>query len=182
MLHKKITNKVLSMILLLLGHFSYAQQIDIPEGVKYQKASDEINNKALELIKQEISNPTYALFEDVLYCGPQLWDRFVLVPKMSVIVKGNIKFKVPENGLLIEKMGKLIQNQKEFVLVWDQVVHDFKGTDYKIRKLTSTELQYFWAIIFYDIEEPLFIVENDKYSLIIDFSQTKLKLLFIEAI
>lgn len=166
--------------------FSYnitnGQEIEIPEGVNYKLASNNLNKKAIELIKQEISDPSYSLFNGLLYCGPRLWDRFILIPQMSEIKKGNIEFRIPEGEILIKKLGKLIQNEKDFRIIWDQIRNDFKGTNYIVRKLNPIELKYFWSIIFYDIEEPIFTVENDNYKIILDLSQHELKLLFIEAI
>jgi hypothetical protein len=51
----------------------------------------------------------------------------------------------------------------------DQVISDLKEDNYQIKILNQAELKYFWNIIFYNIEEPLFIIESPKIKFICDF-------------
>lgn len=157
-----------------------AQSVNIPEGVNYQTISNEKNEEAKNLIKKELSNPNYVLFDKILYCGPNIWSRYKKYPEISKIEKGNIVFKVPQaDGSIIEKQGKAIQSKNDFKIWWKQVIDDFARAKYTIRKLKYEELQYHWQIIFYDIEEPIFTIENEKRQLIIDLNN-KLKIIFIE--
>ncbi len=95
---------------------------------------------------------------------------------------GNITFKVPQsNGSTIDMTGKLIQTYEDFKILWTQIVSDLKEENFVIRKIKETELKYFWSIIFYDIDEPLFVIDNQKIRLIIDLND-RLKVLFIEAL
>jgi hypothetical protein len=44
---------------------------------------------------------------------------------------------------------------------------DFSGL--KIRKLNAEELKIFWAMIPFDITEPLFILESEQHKLLVVF-------------
>jgi hypothetical protein len=41
------------------------------------------------------------------------------------------------------------------------------------------ELKYYWSIIFFDIEEPIFLLENENIKLVIDINSS-LKIDFVE--
>lgn len=168
--------------------FAEAQTVDIPEGVIYKYANDKINNQAKEIIKRELSsNSSYSLFDKLVYCGPNLWKRYKNIPSVSKIEGGNLELKVPQydstRKVTVGKtmIGKLIQDKEDFKFFWNQVVKDFENTDYHIRKLSSQELSYYWAVIFYDIEEPVYIVDNGKYNILIDVTD-KMKLLWIDSV
>ncbi|TAJ04855.1 hypothetical protein DMA11_23770 [Marinilabiliaceae bacterium JC017] len=171
------------LIFILAIHFisinAFAQIDSIPENVVYKKNLDVVNNKAKEVILQEIKNPSYSLFKDNLYCGPNFWHKYNYLP----IKKGDITFMIPQpNGSDIEAYGKLIQTPENFKTVWDAIVKDFKNTKYKIRKLNPKELSYYWSIIFFDIEEPIYIVENQNQRIVFDFDPNNLepKIIFID--
>jgi len=179
-----MTNMYKSIFILTILFVSintFAQSDSIPEHVVYKKNLDVVNNKAKEAILQEIEKPSYSLFKDNLYCGPFFWHKYNHLP----IEKGDITFMIPQpQGPDKIAYGKLIQNPKDFKTMWDAIVKDLKDTKYKIRKLNPEELSYYWSIIFFDIEEPLYIIENKKHKLIIDFDPNTLdpKVLFIEAL
>jgi hypothetical protein len=153
-----------------------AQTVDIPDGVKYAYASDKVNEKAKALITKEITKPSYKLYKKLLFVGPNLWNRYKSIPELQEIV-GNALFKVPtydEKGKLIKMdtlQGKLIQDEKEFRLLWNQVVKDLAGKEFVLRKLTHDELQYYWINIPFDIEEPIYIVEANNIKLLVDVSK-----------
>lgn len=176
--------KKFTIILILLVSTIFVQgqkDIVIPNGVVYNKASESINKKANTIIKSEISNPTYSMFDKLLYCGPNFWKNYKNTLDISGIEAGNIKFQVPQSdGSVIEMDGKLIQSQSDFETIWNQISKDFKKTNYKIRKLTSNELSYYWSIIFFDINEPIYVIENKNNKIILDFYEGKMKIAFIE--
>jgi hypothetical protein len=47
----------------------------------------------------------------------------------------------------------------------------FSGHSVQVRKLSPGELDWYWAIIAWDIEEPILMFENEQHSVMIDFSQ-----------
>lgn len=155
--------------------------MNIPEGINYKFGSSQLLKQAKETLKQELKNPDYVLFEKYVYCGPKLWKIYSKISLLNSIQKGNITFRVFENGQYVNKKGKLIQTQSDFKKIWDQIIIDFNTTDLLIRKLQPNELTQFWAIISYDIVEPIYVLEGKEFNLIIDLSE-KIKILFVEAI
>lgn len=158
--------------------FSQSEKVDIPAGVVYKYCADSANDNAKEIIRKELSaESTYAICDKVLFCGPLLWKRYKDIPGVGDIEAGNMTIMVPKydkkgkakgtEGLT----GKLIQTHEDFITFWKQVMKDFEGTDIIIRKLNSEELSYYWAIIFFDIEEPIFAVENGTHTLLFDMNE-----------
>lgn len=156
--------------------------VAIPDGVVYKKTTNAINEQAKKAILNELKNSTYTFFDKLLYCGPNFWDHYKSNPKIGAIEKGNIDFQVPQpDGKIIIKNGKLIQNKDDYRIIWEQIVKDFNSPNLTIRKLNTDELKYYWSIIFFDIEEPIFVIENTKLKIILDLNE-KSNLLFIEAL
>jgi len=168
------------VVLLVALNNSVAQVVDVPAWVKYQVAIKEKKQKIRRLIERELSLPTYVLFEKMLLCGPNILDRYKKYPETSKIEKGDIIFEVPQaDGSIAKKHGKAIQSHSDFQVWWKQVINDFKGNTYTIRKLNYEELQFYWNIIFFDIEEPIFIIENKSCKIIMDLDKD-LRIRFIE--
>jgi len=162
----------------------------IPKGVVYKKASTEINNTAKKLLIKEInkSTATYSLFDKVLYIGPNLWQRYKNIEVIKNIQGGDIKINIPQytNGRQTSSKqvdAKLIQNKNAYIIVWNQVMKDLADTKLKFRKLNTNEIKYYWSVIFFDIEEPVFIIENEyNYKYLIQLTKEKQKILWIDEI
>jgi len=156
--------------------------IEIPKGVVYKKTTDAINEQAKKVILNELKKPKYTLYDKFVYCGPNFWTYYKNNAKVGAIEKGNIDFKVPQpDGKTTVINGKLIQTSDDFKIIWDQIVKDFYSPNLIIRKLNKEELKYYWSIIFFDIEEPIFILESSNLKIIIDLN-TSYKIEFIELI
>lgn len=167
--------KYIFLIVFLTSFQSYSQNSKIV----YNKTTDSINNYTYDLIKSELINSTGQIFDKLVYCGPNLWERYSKIEKTSIIEKGDIQFQIPVNEEIILKSGKLIQDINDFKILWSQLVNDFAYTKVYIRKLTANELRYYWSIIFFDIDEPIYVIENDKHKIIIDFDNNG-KIIFLE--
>lgn len=156
--------------------------MEIPKGIVYKPCSDSINIFAKAILTKELNNPSYTIYDQLLYCGPNFWAKYKNDSLIGKITKGNIDFHVPmPNGNTSIKKGKLIQDYNDFRIVWNQICKDFSSPETKIRKPNSSELAQYWSIIFFDIEEPVFIIENKGINLIIDLDQNS-KIYFIEII
>ena len=158
--------------------FSQSEKVDIPNGVVYKYCTDSINKKAEETIRKELSSGcTYSFCEKTLYCGPLLWKRYKNIPGVGDIKAGNMTIKVPQydkKGKVkgFENLnGKLIQSHEDFITFWKQVMKDFEGSEITVRKLNHQELVYYWAIIFFDVEEPIFAVENSTHIFLFDMDK-----------
>ena len=177
----------LIVILLCSVTFLTAQKIEVPKGINYKFCSERNNEKAKALLTKQFTDPDYSFFSGMLIIGPRLWVRYKEIPAIRDITAGNTSFHVP----IIDKKGKkdtqiltgkLVQTRDDFKKVWGQVVTDFKGANITFRKLTPTELNYYWSIISFDIEEPLFIAEGGKYKLLINLQPKDLKIMWLDEV
>ena len=67
--------------------------------------------------------------------------------------------------------GQLLQTDQEVLSRSGKPSHRHAGfTDITIRKLTSKELELYWAMISFDITEPVFMVEGNKHQILVQFT------------
>lgn len=182
---------ILSLLLLSASVVSLkAQKVDIPAGVAYKYADDKVNQKAQTALDKELTGQcSYDLFNGgSLIIGPRLWQRLSEIDSLRNIVAGKATFHVPildDKGKPKSEQvldGKLIQTKADFRKVWNHLRADFKGSKLTYRKLTASELQYYWAIISFDIEEPIYIVEGGPYKLLVNFTQKDLKVMWLDEV
>src|SRR5207248_2125364 len=111
-----------------------------------------------------------------LICGPALWSAVKSDPTLAALPAGNVTIVVPVLGAdgkpsRNQRMeGKLFQSDKEIVAFWKAFTAQGDFTDLKVRKLTTEELRLFWAMISFDITEPLFVVEGPKQKILVAFT------------
>ena len=156
-------------------------------GIVYKPCPEALTVKAKEVFQSEIISPKYILFDKTLYIGPVLWNRLKKDSTINKIEGGNLELLTPfydDKGSLVEQkiiQGKLIQNKDDFKIVWDYIIKELSESPILYRKLTQKELSYYWSVIFYDIEEPIYIVENRNIKLLIDQGNS-LKLLWLDEV
>ena len=76
--------------------------------------------------------------------------------------------------------GKLIQNNKDFQIVWTFICNELSKGEVSIRTLTKDEKEYYWGITFFDIAEPLYVMENKEIRLLINQYPKSFKILWID--
>lgn len=165
----------------------------IPNGIRYKNAPAKANEEATQLLKKLFSGAAtdqdvLSLFENkVLICGPGLWHDIKTDEAMSKINTGKGVFQVPvldDNGKIIrtDKLeGKLFQSPDEVLAFWKVFTQRTDFSDLEIRKLDPDELRIFWAMIPFDITEPLFILQSRKHKILTVFaSPDKLKIMWID--
>lgn len=47
----------------------------------------------------------------------------------------------------------------------------YAGGEVTVRKLNDQELDWYWSCISWDIEEPVFVLENAEHRVLIDFAE-----------
>ncbi|MFA7231860.1 MAG: hypothetical protein WC071_11375 [Victivallaceae bacterium] len=164
----------------------------IPQGVRYKETTDEINNAAKSLALSRFSADTrnediLSLFGPMLICGPGLWRNIKMDRAVSKLDKGKAQFQVPvlaSDGTIqrIDKLeGKLFQSPDEILVFWKAFSQRIDFSNLKARKLNENELRIFWAMIPFNITEPLFILESKKNKVLVVFtSPEKLKIMWID--
>jgi hypothetical protein len=170
------------VILLLCAAIARAEDaVQVPEGIRYKEASAKVNDDAKELLRKRFTDKATdadvaAMFDSMLICGPGLWRDLKSDESLAALPKGRVSFEVPVLGpdgkpTRTEKHeGKLFQSSDEVLLFWKAFIKRTDFSDLKIRKLNPEELRIFWAMISFDITEPLFILESGKHKLLVVFT------------
>ncbi len=154
----------------------------IREGIRYTRASAEMNEKAKELLRKNFGKDAkeeeaVGLFEKLLFCGPGLWWDLKEDEGLAKLQKGKMIIQVPrrEQGKVVrmEKLeGKMFQTSDEMRMFWRAFVARTELGEFKIRKVTEAELDVFWATISFDIDEPLLVMESEsgKHKVLVNFA------------
>jgi hypothetical protein len=175
---------VRKIIILFLFSFvtlhGISQQIDsikVPRRVVYKYCEPSLVQKACELVKNELTGaPTYNLHNSIVFIGPVLWNRYKKIPLLSNIEGGDVSIRF-NNEIL---SAKLTQELTDFKKVWDYLRTEVAAGNLKLRKATYNELDYYWSVISFDIEEPLLIAETGTHRYILNISPKTMKLLWLD--
>lgn len=173
--------KIIFSLLLTFALFSSFGQthekINIPKGIVYKYCDKKIVDKAKLQITTNINDSSnYSLSDKILIVGPVLWKRYKNIETIKNIDGGNTSFHVDKDILT----GKMTQDINDTKKVWVEFRKEIKGHDYIIRKLNEKELQYYWSIISFDIDEPLLIVETKDHKYILNILKDSLKLMWLD--
>lgn len=171
--------KSILVLFILLSCKSLAQKnetVIIPKGVVYKYADAKVIEKAKKLISDNLSaSSDYKLLQNNLIIGPELWKRFKDNEKIQKIEGGAVQFHVDD--IILD--GKMSQDITDSKIIWDEFKNEIAG-DYIIRKANEAELIYYWSVISFDIEEPLFIIESKGHNYILNLLKKDLKLMWLD--
>jgi hypothetical protein len=159
-----------------------AQKVDsivIPKGVVYKYCAPSVIEQTKYLVTKELSDSTaYELNDGILFIGPVLWQRYKKIPALAGISGGNVTILFKNEKL----SGKMTQEAKDFKKVWDQLRKETASADLTLRKPTTKELEYYWSVISFDIEEPLLVAETNEHRYILNISPKTMKLLWLDEV
>lgn len=166
------------LISLLLG-LALSSQQEIPAGIRYKKAPDAVNKLALgKLEKFFASDPKNVdlapLGAKALVVGPGLWSYFG--PNVPDDLKKAMRaeFHIPGDSGVQVFEGRVLKTEDEQSWVWLALLIPNRKIKPTIRKANAEELQYYWAIIPYDIEEPLYVADfPSQGKFLFDFDDSK---------
>ena len=156
-----------------------AKQPDVPEGVVYKRPLPSVERTALETL---IAHPLLSgdrkfaadeIFNVPLICGPGLWQHIKDDGGMTKIAKGDVTFNIPTANGTQKLKGKLFQTKDEVAVFWKAFMKAYGTEKSTIRRPTSEELRIYWAMITYDITEPLFVVESKSAAILVQFIEEK---------
>lgn len=173
----------LVLLLLLIGFslnpFAQKEKIDVPARVVYSYCKPKLYEKAKALVSSELGeSPTYDICDRIMFVGPVLWSRIGKLDHLSKIEGGNVELHV-DKEIMKAKLSQSLINTKK---IWDQIRAEVRGQNIKLRKATAAELEYYWTVISYDIEEPLIIAETAEHSYILDLLPKTLKLMWLDEV
>ncbi len=161
---------VIIFSILLCNSNTKAQQIEkieIPKGIVYKYCDSITLAKAKTIITKELSNsPNYNLDKGIVFIGPALWSRYSSIKPLNKIKGGDITILGYKKD---EPSAKLTQDKNDFKQIWDYLRKEV-NSEFILRKATAAELRYYWAVISFDIQEPLIIVETKDHNFILNLS------------
>ena len=173
-----IMKKTITLFLLISSFTALSQTAQQHNKLKYKSTDEKTNEHAKKVLSKELTkdSTTYALFDKILYIGPNLWKRYNSIESLKKIEGGNVQFRVRSNNATTTLPGKLIQSKSDFKTIWSHLLKEINSSKLAFRKLNKDELEYYWAVIFYDIEEPVFIVEAGKFKYLIQLIKNNFKI------
>ena len=135
---------------------------DVPKGVNYKKASAEVNGQAKAALESALSDAgtPKAVLSDVISCGPILWNDLKVnqesLSKESTPV--TMFLSVPDP---VQAEGRGFRTQEQRDRFWKLVLDKYPGLRKGVvRPARANEIQFYWATIPFDIEEPFFAIET----------------------
>ncbi len=161
------------MIFLTIFIQDYALALEIPQNIVYKYASENVASKTKEhlnaILKKRMS--LRSLFrkqyehQNLTIVGSNIGDKILrdeIKDPFSQFLK--IQMKVPMHMAdTLEFNNYGIKNEEQTKIFsqyfWKGISFD---SDFRIRKLTSEEITLIWFFIGWDLEEPIFVVEDSK--------------------
>lgn len=145
------------------------------EDIHYAKASAEINaaaQKQLEILFTTTETTKFTDFFDSngIVCGPGLWDAIQAAGRQKTLAGKPIKIIIPLPNKDLETEGRSFFDKDQVASFWNttkDVIQSNKAP--QIRAAQPAEIEYFWATIPFDIEEPLLIAEINNFKLLVNF-------------
>jgi len=170
---------LLFLIGLSVPTFAQKEKIDIPARVSYKYCKPKLYLRAKELVRNELTEkPSYDLCDRLMFVGPVLWNRIGKLAALSNIEGGNVSLHVDQQVL----KAKLTQSIDDTKKIWNHIRSEVEGKNLTLRKATFAELEYYWSVISYDIEEPLIIAETPQHTYIIDLLPKTLRLIWLDEV
>ena len=146
--------------------------IDIPEGIIYIKASDEINNMALDYFKSLINGDEIIHEEspNMILIGPNLWSSLRNIEQYSSSPTIPVDFYDPSTNRISEGAALRFEEKTYlFLVVFQNILRMIETVE--IRKLTNNELKYYWAIIGWEINEPIYVIKTETFKYVIEMRE-----------
>jgi hypothetical protein len=167
--------KNLMLVLMLVATFSASAFSDeIPSGITYVKAPDEINMKAQKKLEELFAKTPVRLddlFDSNVTCGPFLWAQIKDTETLRnlKILKAQIVIPLRDGGRQTLEGAVFRTEEQRFALC--RAIEDYlgSGNPYQIRRPNAEELSIYWAMIPFDITEPIFVAENSEHKLLMHF-------------
>lgn len=181
----------LSMILFANSSSFANEKIIIPDGIVYKEASEEINKKAEENLRKSLEGK-FINFESLLppeseqiaYIGTFLSNHLIAkVPEETLKILTSIKLGLPLADLTIISQSyaatKTVQRKLLAKILREQIKI---GKNWKIRKVSREELVIIWFFIGWDLDEPIYVVEDENKKYVFDFDSSGEYLFWIDEI
>jgi hypothetical protein len=162
----------------------------VPPGVRYKTAPHAVNLAAKQklehaLRKSEGKRNLGAILGDTVMCGPFLWERIKNAPGIDQVGLAST-FAIPgdpKNGpkILQRLEGRTFRSAAEVASLERALYARFVFDDeFTVRKAGFEELALIWAMVPFDLEEPLFVAESKRYRFLAAFVQDGSRVMWID--
>ncbi len=173
----KLGHVCVTLLLLALGLPIAAAQ-EIPPGVRYIKGSAELNDQTLKRLEAVFAQQPVKLaplLAPPVVCAPEPWASVKSAKDSPLqgmkITPANLTIPLSSGGTQ-QFEGALFQTDQELVAfstAMERYLGD--GGPYTLRKPNAEELRIYWAMIPFDITEPIFVADNAEHKLLMQFGE-----------
>jgi hypothetical protein len=144
--------------------------------IVYKSAPLETNELAMQTVERLFRSTDTVQLEDLagrIVCGPGLWRMIEEMPTISELDPVGATSVVDDGGGGFQEFeGALFQTEEQRTELIDIVRHILKDSEFQIRTPNEHELRVYWSLIPYDIEEPIYILDNGARRILVDFVVT----------
>ena len=154
--------KTLKIVAVILFTCTIAYSQEIPNGVRYKKAPDAVNDAAKASLESALASDSLPVnfFGDVTVIGPLLWKSLKPSADQLLLKTMPVILFVP-GPQPVSAEGKRILTDDERKAFWTLLRSKYPNLkDGKVRKGNAQEISYYWAMIPFDIEESFWVIES----------------------
>lgn len=147
------------------------------DGIRYKRHSAAKNEVARQRIAAAFGGGPAGvekLMSEALLCGSGCWSRTDTGGLVATADFIPAVSKTPVQGGFVTRKGAIVRTAKGRQAV-AKALSQMVGTKPTVRAMTQSELETFWAIIPYDLEDPVLVVEGKGHRLVLDFGWSKSK-------
>ena len=150
-------------------HSAIHEQPDIPSRVTYIMVDPSIIEETVDKVREFfiLGSDPQSLFGEMVICGPYLTDHLSENKAFQALEYLPIIATWDQDNMAVEKGFRTSKSVSAFAHYLRNTLNNERG--FLIRKPTAVELDWYWTIIFYDIEEPVFVLESSSHRVFLDF-------------
>lgn len=162
-----------------------AKPSDVPEGVVYHRASQELldaTRAALEnaFSNHRVSSEAGSPFSETVTCGPFLWKQLSTLPTVDEVDTVPVRFIIPKSDGTIQQFDGRLFRGSAVDLINSLIREQCANSDPPTVTLPNRyDLSIYWTLIPYEIEEPVFVLQCGATRWFLDFDEQQ-KIVWID--
>jgi hypothetical protein len=155
----------------------FPEEVEVPKGVVYKTVDQATDTKARKAVADAFaggSSKILLLCPSAIICGPGYWTMIKDDPAIQAADTIPSNFKIPNTttGEVTTLTGGTFKDDAAKKALAGRLAADI-GKQPLIRKLRPDELSLYWAIIPFDIQEPVYILEAGKKRFLLNLVADK---------
>jgi hypothetical protein len=162
----------------------------VPEGIVYIKGDVQINDDAKKQLLKTFNDHEKGLYKlakkqsGYFFLGPLLSSRIKEAsPKLAADLR-SVGYKIKITADFEPKFNGLLAKTNNEKKLLSQLVSNRIGDtrEIRLRRPKPDELAFMWYFISWDIQEPVFVLETDNHTFLVDLGAVNEDQLWIEEI